>query len=208
MHARDEFLRRMRSFLNFQHFLTAFADQAVLLPVAVCVVIGFALSGWVRGTLGWATGVAGTLAVMLVLKLGLIPCGQFLPLSGLRSPSGHTAGAAVIYGSLIAIWLRTRTGTALWTIPVALLIVFLIGTSRLALGLHSGIEVVVGGVVGLSGAVLAVTLAGPPPSDFRISPMTVAMVGVAMVVFHGFRLPAEAEITRVSFHIWPFSSCR
>ena len=65
----------MTSLLHGMHFVTGFADQAVILPLSVCVVFGFALSGWRRGALGWATAVAGTLAVMLVLKLALIPCG-------------------------------------------------------------------------------------------------------------------------------------
>jgi membrane-associated phospholipid phosphatase len=189
------------------HFLTAFADQAVLLPLAACVVFGFAVSGWRRGALGWGTAVAGTLAVMLVLKLWLIPCGHLLPLSSLRSPSGHTAGAAVVYGSLLAIWIRHRSGTALWTAPVAILFVMLIGATRLALGVHSPIEVLSGGAVGLAGAILAVGLAGPPPAQFRFRALAIAMV-VVVVIFHGLRLPAEAEITRLSFTMWPFSICR
>jgi sulfite exporter TauE/SafE len=144
---------------------------------------------------------------MLVLKLALIPCGHLLPLSALRSPSGHTAAAAVVYGSLLGIWIRRRSGTALGTIPVALAFVFLIGASRLALDLHSRIEVCVGGLVGLVGAILAVHLAGPPPANLPIRSVVFAMVAV-VVLFHGLRLPAEAEITKLSFKIWPFSSCR
>ena len=119
------------------HFLTAFADQAVLLPLAVSVVLGFAASGWRRGA--------------VVLKLSFIACGHLLPLSSLRSPSGHTAGAAVVYGSLLAMWIRFRTGTAIWTLPSALIFMSVIGVTRLALGAHSVVEVVVGGAVGLLG---------------------------------------------------------
>jgi membrane-associated phospholipid phosphatase len=189
------------------HFLTAFADQAVLLPLAACVAIGFAVSGWRQGAIGWAAAVAGTLAVMLVLKLALIPCGRLLPLTSLRSPSGHTAGAAVVYGSLLAIWIRHRSGTAIWTAPVALFFVLLIGATRLALGFHSPIEVLIGGTVGLLGAILAVMLAGPPPARFRFRVLALPML-VVVVIFHGLRLPAEAEIARLSFTIWPFSTCR
>ena len=194
-------------FSHMLHFVTAFADEAVLLPLSACVVVGFAASGWRRGALGWAAAVAGTLAVMLVLKLCLIPCGHLLPLSSLRSPSGHTAGAAVVYGSLLAIWIRHKSGTARWTVPVTLLFVALIGTSRLALGYHSTIEVLIGGAVGLVGAVLAVMLAGPPPAQFHFRLIAVAAM-VVVVIFHGFRLPAEAEIARLSFTVWPFDTCR
>jgi membrane-associated phospholipid phosphatase len=197
----------MTSLLHGMHFVTGFADQAVILPLSVCVVFGFALSGWRRGALGWATAVAGTLAVMLVLKLALIPCGHLLALTSLRSPSGHTAGATVVYGSLLAIWIRRRTGTAIWTAPAAIIFLILIGASRLALGLHSPVEVFVGGAVGLTGAILAVMLAGPPPEGFRFRSIAISVV-IVVAIFHGFRLPAEAEITRLSFTMWPFSTCR
>ena len=189
------------------HFLTAFADQAVLLPLAASVVLGFAASGWRRGAVGWGAAVAGTLAAMLVLKLGFIACGHLLPLSSLRSPSGHTAGAAVVYGSLLAMWIRFRTRTAIWTLPSALIFMSVIGVTRLALGAHSVVEVIVGGAVGLLGALLAVMLAGPPPKQFRFRTIAIAMV-IVIVIFHGFRLPAEIEITRLAFEMWPFTACR
>ncbi len=144
---------------------------------------------------------------MLILKLALIPCGHLLPLSSLRSPSGHTAGAAVVYGSLLGIWIRHKTGTPVWTAPAALLIVLLIGGTRLALNVHSPVEVLIGGSVGLVGAVLAVMLAGPPPGRFRFRVLVIPMM-IVVVIFHGFRLPAEAEIARLSFTMWPFSACR
>ena len=189
------------------HFLTAFADQAVLLPVAASVTLGFAVSGWRRGAIGWGAAVAATLAAMLVLKLSFIACGHLLPFTSLHSPSGHTASAAVVYGSLLALWIRFRTGTGIWTVPSALVFVGVIGASRLALGVHSTIEVIIGGAVGLAGAVLAVMLAGPPPAQFRFRSIVIAMI-VVVVIFHGFRLPAEAEITRLAFTMWPFTTCR
>ena len=72
---------------------------------------------------------------------------------------------------------------------------------------NSPVEVLIGGAVGLAGAILAVFLAGPPPEHFRFRAIAVAMV-VVIVVFHGLRLPAEAEITRLAFTVWPFSACR
>jgi hypothetical protein len=88
-----------------------------------------------------------------------------------------------------------------------MLFVILIGGTRLALGVHSPVEVLIGGAVGLTGAILAVFLAGPPPKDFRFRMIALAMI-VVIVIFHGLRLPAEVEITRLAFTIWPFSACR
>jgi membrane-associated phospholipid phosphatase len=187
--------------------VTAFADQAVLLPLAASVVLGFALSGWRRGAIGWGAAVAATLTAMLVLKLSFIACGHLLPFASLRSPSGHTASAAVVYGSLLAMWIRLKTGTVIWTVPSALVFMGIIGTSRLLLGVHSTIEVVMGGTVGLIGAVIAVMLAGPPPPQFRFRWIGIAMIAV-VVIFHGFRLPAEIEIRQLAFTMWPFTACR
>ena len=61
--------------------------------------------------------------------------------------------------------------------------------------------------MGLAGAVLAVMLAGPPPAEFRFRTIAIAMI-VVIVIFHGFRLPAEAEINRLAFTMWPFTACR
>jgi membrane-associated phospholipid phosphatase len=188
-------------------FVTDFGDQAVLLPLAFFVAVGFALAGWRSGAIGWTTAVGGTFALMLVLKLGFIPCGHLLPILGLRSPSGHTAGAAVVYGGLFGIWIEIMTGAMIWTVPVALSCALIIGGSRLVLGVHSDVEVLIGGAVGVSGAVVAVLLAGAPPHNLRLRKIAVAAI-IVLVLFHGMRLPAEAEIQRVSSTIWPLSACR
>ena len=78
------------------NFLTNFADEAVVLPLAVGVTIALYALGWRRGALAWAVAVGGTLALMLALKLVEFACGPSL----LRAPSGHTAAAAVVCGGL------------------------------------------------------------------------------------------------------------
>ena len=95
-------------------FLTDFADQAVVLPVAGLVLVLLLAIGWRRGALAWAGCVAGVMAVMLALKLVTLACGWRVPWTGLSSPSGHTAASAVVYGGLLALLARPSTaGTAL-----------------------------------------------------------------------------------------------
>ena len=142
------------------YYLTNFADQAVLLPLAVCVGLTFAIAGWRRGAIAWTVAVGGTFLVTLSLKLIFLACGHLLPFPGIRSPSGHTAAAAVVYGSLLARGIRRVTGHARWTIPSALLVALVIGASRLTLGLHTGREVLLGGAIGVGGAVVAALGAG------------------------------------------------
>ena len=95
------------------NFLTDFADQAVVLPVAGAVLVLLLATGWRRGALAWAGCVSGVLAVMLALKLVTLACGWRVPWTGLYSPSGHTAASAVVYGGLLALLIRPdAAGTA------------------------------------------------------------------------------------------------
>ncbi len=167
------------------HFLTDFADQAVLLPMALVVACCLWASGWSRGAGAWLAGVGTTLTAMLVLKIVFIACG---PGRELYSPSGHTAAAAVVSGGLMVVLLGRRE----WALPVAVAAACLIGLSRLAIGAHVPLEVLVGGIVGAGGAVIIARTAGPMPEFSR---GRVAMLALLVVVFmHGIRMPAEAQI--------------
>ena len=145
---------------------------------------------------------------MLVLKLTFIACGGLIPNADLHTPSGHTAAAAVVSGGLIgfAKHIRDRAGLALLT---ALGAAAIFGFSRLALGVHTVPEVVLGGIVGSLGAFLLVSLAGPAPDGLRTSRL-LAVVVALVVLFHGFHLPAEARIYDAAFLLraWPLSACR
>lgn len=188
-------------------FVTDFGDQAVLLPLAAGVTLVFALAGWRRGAVAWAAAVTGTLALMLVLKLGFLACGHVLPGVQLRSPSGHTAAGAAVYGGLLAFAARLATGHGRWALACALSAALVIGASRLALGVHTGLEVALGGMVGIGGAVAADHLSGAPPSRLRFGRL--ALVAVAVVtVLHGVHMPAEAVIRSAALDLWPLSECR
>lgn len=188
-------------------YLTDFADQAVMLPLAVVVAVAMLAAGWARGALAWATIIGGMLAVMLVLKLLAGTCGTVLLGSELRSPSGHTASAAAIYGGGLALVLRRALPGA----PVAFLcagtLAVLIGVTRVMLGAHSVVEVMVGGAVGVAAAMLLVRVAGPVPDRVRSLPAVGAVVAT-LVVFHGLHMPAEAAIRKVRLTWLPFGLCR
>jgi membrane-associated phospholipid phosphatase len=130
-------------------------------------------------------GVGATLTLMLVLKLAFIACG---PDHILRSPSGHTAAAAVVCGGMMVV----LGGSRRWAVPAAFLAALLIGSSRLALDAHTPLEVVVGAAAGISGAAIIARLAGPMP-EFRRNRTAIAAL-IVVVVLHGTRMPAEAHI--------------
>jgi membrane-associated phospholipid phosphatase len=185
-------------------FITDFADLAVLLPLTVCIGGGFGWQGWRRGAVAWVASVTATLAAMLTLKLVFVGCAATL---GEFSPSGHTAAGTVIYGGLVALWLRRRG------IPAVACLVAgagpascLIGASRVAVSAHSLVEVAVGATVGTAGVALLLRLAGVPPPGLRLGRVA-AVALVVMLVLHGLRLPVEPDIKAVAGWL-PARVCR
>jgi len=181
-------------------YITDFADQAVVLPVVLAIGLTLLFQGWRRGAAVWGATIIATFATMLLLKLLFIPCG----VEEFHTPSGHVAAATVVTGGLAAM-LRRRRGIVL---PAAIVAAFVIGVSRLVLGMHTWPEVVMGAMVGVVGAIALERLAGPPPPKVEASKVLLVALGVA-VVFHGLHLPAEAEIRSTAWRLaWLFDMCR
>ena len=180
-------------------FLTDFADEAVILPLAAIVAILLAVLGWWRGALAWALTVGSVLALLGLLKIVFIACAGPLAGLGIHSPSGHTAASAVAYGGMLLLFGRGRLPVpVLLAGPPAIAVVF--GVSRLVLHAHSLPEVILGGVVGVAGAAALLPLAGPQPT-LRRWPVAFATVAV-MAGFHGFRLQAEQVIHSIALLSW------
>ena len=177
-------------------FVTDFADQAVLVPSAIAVAIGFGAAGWHRGALAWSSVLACTWVSILLFKLACLLCDS-LWVEGLHSPSGHTAGAAAAAGGFFGLIVRRRGGDWRWTIPISAGLATVIGLSRLALHLHTGLDVLVAGVVGVGSAMVLVMLAGPPPPRLRMSPI-IAALAVMILLLHGSQASAEATIQRIA----------
>jgi hypothetical protein len=180
-------------------FLTDFADQAVMLPLAAAITLALALSGWWRGCAAWVVAVAGVLATIGVLKVLFFACFNVLGFTGIHSPSGHTASAAVIMGGALVLFLRGRVPlVVLALIPLSLAILF--GITRLAVHAHSVPEVIVGGGIGLIGAATLAVLAGPRPA-VPGWPAALAAAGI-LVGLHGLRLGAESALHSMALLNW------
>jgi membrane-associated phospholipid phosphatase len=188
-------------------FLTDFADQAVLLPLALLVGLAFAAAGWRRGAIAWVVAVAVTFAAILAAKVAVDVWLDFLqPETGLRSPSGHTAAAAVTYGGLLAL-LAPRRWRPRWSAPLAAaLVAAVIGTTRLALHLHSRADVLSGAVIGIAGVMLLAQLAGERPPGMRRALPLIAAVGV-MILCHGEHLDTEEGIACASHLTQALADC-
>ncbi len=63
--------------------------------------------------------------------------------TGYSFPSGHTQGAATVFGSL-AIWVRKR-----WLTIIVTIIIVMVALSRMYLGAHFLSDVIVGGLLGI-----------------------------------------------------------
>lgn len=192
-------------------FITDFGDQAVILPLAAAIALIFLVSGWRRGAVAWTVAIGATLGLMLLLKLAFLACGHLIPGTGIVSPSGHTAAAAVVYGGLAGVAMRSVTNNKYWliacTLAVAILCAVVFGVSRLKLGVHSPAEVLAGGMIGVGGAVSSTALAGAPSPKLRL--WHVLAVGLSiLILMHGAHLPAEDTIKSIAFTFWPFSACR
>jgi membrane-associated phospholipid phosphatase len=188
-------------------FLTDFADQAVALPVAATVLLILLVFGWRRGALAWGGCVGGVLLVMLLLKLVAFACVWRAPWIGLHSPSGHTATAAVVYGGLLALFLRRSTAGILTAALLGGGVALLFGLSRLALHVHTVPDVIVGAIIGTAGAAALRSLAGERPVGLA-SPRLALAALIVMAVFHGHRLEAETRIRWLALDVWPLTLCR
>jgi membrane-associated phospholipid phosphatase len=188
-------------------FLTNFADQAVVLPLTLVTASMLALTGWKRGAMFWLVAVAATLGTMAALKIAFFTCGP-AHLGGLvRSPSGHTASAAIAYGGLAALTAR-RCGVGLTpaflAVPAA---AALIGFSRIELAVHTLPEVLIGGLVGCLGALGFLVGARKPPPWLSLF----AVVGPALfvaVMMHGNHLRSEDTLHNLaSSFAWLAAFC-
>lgn len=171
-------------------FFTDFADQAVVLPVALAVALVLAAMGWRRGALVWLLVVGATLGTVLVLKLGFMACQPVFSPWDLRSPSGHTAAASVLAGGFVTL----LAGSPPTAIAVSVLAAAMFGFSRVELGYHSLPEVFIGAAIGIAGAVVLSRLAGRPPA--RRPLRLLAVVVVMALLLHGGHLQAEQVIWR------------
>jgi len=181
-------------------FLTDFADQAVILPLALAIFLMLTAGGWWRGGLAWIFCVGATLAAVGLGKVLLAACGPIQLGAALASPSGHTASATIVYGGLLVLlWradgARQRRARVVCVIAIAALI----GLTRIALGAHTWPDVIAGAFAGLAGIACLARLAGPPPRPriARLLAVTIVVIGI----MHGTHLRAESDIQGVAHRL-------
>jgi membrane-associated phospholipid phosphatase len=190
--------------------ITDLADQAVILPLTVGVALVFWASGWRRGAIAWISAIGASLVLIIILKLRYFACGDFVSEGSVDNPSGHTAAAAAVYGGLLSAVARSIWDDKNWAVFCAIAssaaIASVVGETRLTLDMHSIMEVMLGGAIGISGAASFALLSGAPSHAVQIGRVLAAAM-LAMAVFYGSRLSSEAHIQSVANWIWPSAQC-
>jgi len=180
--------------------ITDLGDSALLLPGSALVFVALWLVVARRTAFAWAIAIGLCCAAMVVLKVGLQPCGQPLIGRSLDNPSGHAAFATAFYGSLALLGLDRVTAPA-GRVAIVLLAVLWIGAiaaSRVAIGAHTPLEVVVGLGVGLlSVRLFAAGRRGAATPKLALPLIGLLLLGSALAL-HGNRARSEDLIHHLS----------
>jgi membrane-associated phospholipid phosphatase len=179
--------------------VTGFGDAAVLLPLAAAILLWLVLSRALRAAAWWAVSVIFCGGATAALKIVFWGC---QPIAEIRSPSGHTGLATLVYGAIALMIAIEGSG---WRRRVALAggvaAVLAIAVSRLLVGGHSLSEVILGWLIGSA----SLALFGPRyrryrPNGIRLSPALLGAV-VLVSVLHGRRLHAEELLHRIADYL-------
>ncbi len=176
-------------------FITDFGDSAVTLSLAT-VVLGYLLAvRWFRGALGWGLAIAVCGLAMVLLKIGFLACSALPLQTALRSPSGHAAMSAVVYGGLAGL-VASQCRREWLALPyaVAHLLVMAVALSRIALLAHSPQEVMVGLGVGAVCATLFNLGLGAPPTSLPPLRWLLGAAVATLLLTHGLRLQIEGSL--------------
>lgn len=135
---------------------SSYGGPSALVPAGLLAALAFLVHGWRRGALLVVITLAGASLLNWLLKLsfGRVRPEPFFdyPLPGSPSfPSGHALFAASVFGGLAALLaprLKHRAlRIAVWTLAV--LLVLLVGLSRVYLGVHYPSDVLAGYAVAI-----------------------------------------------------------
>ena len=179
-------------------WVTDFADQAVILPALLAVGVMLCLGRRWSQAACWFAAIVPVLGVVGALKSLAYACAWLWPLLdsdrlNVRSPSGHTAAAAVLYGSLAGLLAIRSPGVRAITLLAAAAIGVTIGLTRIALATHSPVEVALGLAAGLAGALVFAFLLHRQ-HDRRIPTAALVCALFVIAIQHGHHLGAEQVI--------------
>ncbi len=177
-------------------FITDFADLAVTLPVVALVCVALTAQHAVQQAVMLAVATGTTLALVVAFKLAVFVVSAHHANVSLQSPSGHTAGAIIVYGGLLRL-----LGPRRWRVVGPVLVASVVAFTRVDLGFHTVADVCAGAVTGSVGLLLLGWLLERPqflPTAPPRRAVTVAVAAVAMMVTHGHHISGEHTLRRLA----------
>jgi membrane-associated phospholipid phosphatase len=125
------------------------------------------------------------------------------PFAGFESPSGHTSLSTLVYGAIALVVAAEATG---WHRVIVLgsgiLVVGGIAISRIALGAHSPLEVILGAVIGSAAlALFSREYLGHKPCRLSLQPLLLALVLLAGLL-HGQAVHAEEILHEIGRYLY------
>lgn len=179
--------------------LTDFGDLAVLLPLAGVMLLWLLVQRQRKGLLAWAVAVGLCTGVTAVLKIYFSVCALS---PALQSPSGHTSFSMLVYGGIALVIAAERTGWQRFVVLGGSIgLIGGIAGSRIILGAHSPLEVVLGIVIGsIAVAVFAWGYLSHKPTGRSIRPLMLALV-LVIVLLHGHELHAEEMLHAIGRYL-------
>ena len=196
--------------MRLVHIVTGLGDSALLLPGSAALLAYLLWRRHARVALAWLATLALCLGLTALAKVAFLACGGHLPTLRMDSPSGHASFSAAFYGAcaVVAAFHRPRL-QRLAIHGAAIMLVLVIGASRVALGAHSPEEVLSGLLIG-GLCVQAFALAGAPAErrPIRMAPLALVLALMALAVAAtGRHLSAEAFLESFADHLAPAVGC-
>ena len=186
------------------HSITNLGDAALLLPVSFAILVLLVWQGHERVAASFAAAIMICVALTVAAKLYFYGCDIRASAGDVLSPSGHTSLSAAFYGCGALLITRRREGFPRAAIIMgAVLIIALVGISRVATRAHSWPDVLVGALGGAGCVVLFALLAGGRIPHVRLRPL-IASAAVAAIFLSGQHLSAEPLIRKIAvdLHAW------
>lgn len=182
--------------------ISALGESALILPAWLLLLGALLVTRRAKEAFVWFAATVLCGSSTLAAKLLFHACGPGISTLDVVSPSGHASLACIFYGGLAImvgigrpVWFRVIAATGC----IALLA--LIAASRVALGVHTAEEVVLGLLIGAAClAAFAAAYGRVAPSPLPVLPLTAGFL-VALVLLGGRHLSLEPLIGRAARRI-------
>jgi membrane-associated phospholipid phosphatase len=136
--------------------ITQFGAASAILPTVPVVMFGLWREGRRNVVITWSLTLAAGMAIVLLSKIAFLGWGMGIASLDFTGVSGHTLLASAILPVIFA-WLPLPRHWSAVAIVMGLVLVLLVGWSRMTLGAHSWSEILAGWLLGASVSSAALT---------------------------------------------------